>query len=229
MSVGSVHSQIRPPDRTAQHGTARRSRSTTPAPSSSSTSHAPVPPAARGPGGCAAPVSSTNSASGWAASSAGAGPSLRRHTSNVLSAQSLGPRRTRLGSDPSARTARPACATARRGAARDVSYRLPVSSFRSPPCRGKGRVNQTAHTIRTTASFGRLRAADVTAAIDAARAEAERLHGALAKSPFLVTDNGSSFPSHGRFADTSTATTRMCASATGRRPSSGCSSASIGR
>ena len=37
------------------------------------------------------------------------------------------------------------------------------------------------------------RAAHVTAALDAARAEAERLHGALAKSPFLVTDNGSSF------------------------------------
>ena len=30
-------------------------------------------------------------------------------------------------------------------------------------------------------------------AYDAARIEAERLHGALAKSPFLVTDNGSSF------------------------------------
>lgn len=37
------------------------------------------------------------------------------------------------------------------------------------------------------------RATDVTAALDAARAEAERLHGALTKSPFLVTDNGSSF------------------------------------
>jgi len=31
------------------------------------------------------------------------------------------------------------------------------------------------------------------AALDAARTEAERLHGPLAKSPFLVTDNGSSF------------------------------------
>ena len=37
------------------------------------------------------------------------------------------------------------------------------------------------------------RAAHVTAALDAARAEAERLHGALAKPPFLVTDNGPSF------------------------------------
>ncbi len=37
------------------------------------------------------------------------------------------------------------------------------------------------------------RAQDVTAALDAARAEAERLHGPLAKTPFLVTDNGSSF------------------------------------
>ena len=38
------------------------------------------------------------------------------------------------------------------------------------------------------------RAPDVTAALDAARAEAERLHGGpLLKSPFLVTDNGSSF------------------------------------
>jgi putative transposase len=37
------------------------------------------------------------------------------------------------------------------------------------------------------------RAQDVTAALDAARAEAERCHGPLEKSPFLVTDNGSSF------------------------------------
>lgn len=37
------------------------------------------------------------------------------------------------------------------------------------------------------------RAQDVTAALDAARAEAERLHGPLTKMPFLVTDNGSSF------------------------------------
>ena len=37
------------------------------------------------------------------------------------------------------------------------------------------------------------RATDVNAALDAARAEAERLHGPLAKCPFLVTDNGSSF------------------------------------
>ena len=37
------------------------------------------------------------------------------------------------------------------------------------------------------------RATDVTAALDAARAEAERLHGPLEKPPFLVTDNGSSF------------------------------------
>ena len=37
------------------------------------------------------------------------------------------------------------------------------------------------------------RATDVTAALDAARREADRLHGPLAKSPFLVTDNGASF------------------------------------
>jgi transposase InsO family protein len=36
-------------------------------------------------------------------------------------------------------------------------------------------------------------ARDVAAALDEARAEAERLHGPLAKQPFLVTDNGSSF------------------------------------
>lgn len=36
-------------------------------------------------------------------------------------------------------------------------------------------------------------ARDVAAALDAARAEAERLHGPLTKQPFLVTDNGSSF------------------------------------
>ena len=38
------------------------------------------------------------------------------------------------------------------------------------------------------------RAQDVTAALDAARTEAERWHGPLAKTPFLVTDNGSGFP-----------------------------------
>ena len=37
------------------------------------------------------------------------------------------------------------------------------------------------------------RASDVTAALDAARAEAEQLHGPLTKTPFLVTDNGPSF------------------------------------
>ncbi len=37
------------------------------------------------------------------------------------------------------------------------------------------------------------RAADVTVALDLAREEAERHHGTLAKTPFLVTDNGSSF------------------------------------
>lgn len=36
-------------------------------------------------------------------------------------------------------------------------------------------------------------ARDVAAALDVARAEAERLHGPLAKTPFLVTDYGSSF------------------------------------
>ena len=36
-------------------------------------------------------------------------------------------------------------------------------------------------------------ARDVAAALDEARAEAERLHGPLTKQPFLVTDNGSSF------------------------------------
>ena len=37
------------------------------------------------------------------------------------------------------------------------------------------------------------RAAHATAALGAARAEAERLHGPLARSPFLVTDHGASF------------------------------------
>ncbi len=37
------------------------------------------------------------------------------------------------------------------------------------------------------------RAMEVAAALDAARAEAERLHGPFEKMPFLVTDNGSSF------------------------------------
>ena len=37
------------------------------------------------------------------------------------------------------------------------------------------------------------RAADIAVALDAARAEAERIHGPLEKTPFLVTDNGSSF------------------------------------
>ncbi|MGH8532007.1 MAG: transposase [Gammaproteobacteria bacterium] len=36
-------------------------------------------------------------------------------------------------------------------------------------------------------------ARDVVAALDCARAEAERLHGPLSKTPFLVTDNGPSF------------------------------------
>ena len=37
------------------------------------------------------------------------------------------------------------------------------------------------------------RATDVMAALDVARAEAERIHGPLLKTPFLVTDNGPSF------------------------------------
>ena len=37
------------------------------------------------------------------------------------------------------------------------------------------------------------RAADVALALDCAREEAELHHGPLAKTPFLVTDNGSSF------------------------------------
>lgn len=41
-----------------------------------------------------------------------------------------------------------------------------------------------------TASYS---AREIATALDAARAEAERLHGPLAKIPFLVTDNGSSF------------------------------------
>ena len=99
MSVGSVHSQIRPPRQTAQHGTARRSRSTTPTPSSSSSSHAPVPVEAAEARVGAGGVSSTNSSSERASATGGAG-SLRRHRSNVLSANPC--------------------------AARDVSYYLPV-------------------------------------------------------------------------------------------------------
>lgn len=37
------------------------------------------------------------------------------------------------------------------------------------------------------------RATELNASLDAARAEAERMHGPLGKSPFLVTHNGSSF------------------------------------
>ena len=55
----------RPP---AQHDAARRSRSTTPAPSSSSTSHAPVPAAVGDPEGSVAFVSSTNRDSGCSSS-----------------------------------------------------------------------------------------------------------------------------------------------------------------
>ncbi len=43
-------------------------------------------------------------------------------------------------------------------------------------------------------------ALEVTMALEQARAEAERIHGPLAKAPFLVTDNGSSFIAH-RFRD----------------------------
>ena len=39
-------------------------------------------------------------------------------------------------------------------------------------------------------------ASDINAALDAARAEAERLHGPLTTTPFLVTDNGPSFLAH---------------------------------
>lgn len=48
-----------------------------------------------------------------------------------------------------------------------------------------------------TASYSALEA---TVALTQARAEAERIHGPLTKTPFLVTDNGSSFIAH-RFAE----------------------------
>lgn len=44
--------------------------------------------------------------------------------------------------------------------------------------------------LHLTASYA---APEVNRAVDLARAEAERLHGKLAKTPFLVTDNGSCF------------------------------------
>jgi len=44
--------------------------------------------------------------------------------------------------------------------------------------------------LRLTWSYS---AAEVIAALDTARAKAETIHGPLAKQPFLVTDNGSSF------------------------------------
>lgn len=50
---------------------------------------------------------------------------------------------------------------------------------------------------RLTPSYS---AIDVIAALKLAREEAERIHGPLAKSPFLVTDNGSSFIAR-RFVD----------------------------
>ena len=77
------------PTTVAQHGAVRRSRSTTPAPSSSSTSHAPGPDDVGDICVCAEFVSSTNKASGCSSSTGvgiGVAPSLRRHRSNVLSA-----------------------------------------------------------------------------------------------------------------------------------------------
>ena len=75
------------PRETVQHDPARRSRSTTPGPSSSSTSHAPGPDEVGDIRVCAGLVSSTNSASGWSSSTAaGVARSLRRHRSNGLSA-----------------------------------------------------------------------------------------------------------------------------------------------
>ena len=77
------------PTTVAQHGAVRRSRSTTPAPSSSSTSHAPGPDEVGDICVCAEFVSSTNKASGCSSSTGvgvGVAPSLRRHRSNVLSA-----------------------------------------------------------------------------------------------------------------------------------------------
>ncbi len=68
------------------------------------------------------------------------------------------------------------------------------------------------------------RATDVNAALDAAQAEAERVHGALAKPPFLVTDNGSSFLARSLRRHITTITP-TCVSGTARRPSPGCSSA----
>lgn len=62
------------------------------------------------------------------------------------------------------------------------------------------------------------RAVDIATALDVARAEAERIHGPLVKTPFLVTDNGSSF-SPGPSVAISTATTGTCASNIGLRPS----------
>jgi putative transposase len=47
--------------------------------------------------------------------------------------------------------------------------------------------------VHLTASYS---ATDVAHGIDLARAEAERVHGPLAKPPFLVTDNGSCFLAH---------------------------------
>jgi putative transposase len=44
--------------------------------------------------------------------------------------------------------------------------------------------------LHLTSSYS---AVEVTKALELARAEAERVHGKLAKMPFLVTDNGSSF------------------------------------
>jgi putative transposase len=65
-------------------------------------------------------------------------------------------------------------------------------------------------------------ARDVAFALDLARAEAERIHGPLAKNPFLVTANGSSFIAR-HFQRTSRSASRTCASSTARPPNSGCS------
>ena len=91
MSVGWVQQPDSTRPETVQHDAARRSRSTTPAPSSSSTSHALGPDEVGEVRVCARLVSSTNSASGEASPrpAAGVARSLRRHRSKCAQRQSV--------------------------------------------------------------------------------------------------------------------------------------------
>ncbi len=156
MSVGSVHSQMRPagmPLSMALPGAPaapppHRALPPPPTPPSLALSHSPAP--VPGPSAPRTPLRGVLHPS--QPESRPACTAIGR----MCSAPIRSPRRACLGAGRSVRIARPASATARRCAAPDLSYRLSASSVRSPPCRGQRRVNQTGLPIRTTAFFGRL-------------------------------------------------------------------------